>query len=464
MHNGKTFSVFTALALLVGCGSLSGKDSSDAVDPVERWGPPTDTTPSFYGSVPKNILMLSVDTFRKDSLSRYGGPAVMPFLDELASTGFTADDHLTCSNWTFAGTTCTLLGRYNIDAGFTPHLPLNGRERVPDATPFLATWLGEAGYYSVLITGNSWLSPEWNNTQGYDYVHDPDYDHAPWMAEDAFDRLARAQITGQTGETDPWFLHVHLMEPHAAYRPPEEYLAGLDSLEPLDVKFDDRDEHYDANAEYYEWSEDEQTNYLEHLWVRYRGELSYTDDLIQNILAQAGSRGLLKDTMVVIWNDHGEQMFEHGLQTHAHTLHGEENDGLLVFWARNIVPGSWEGPTTSIDLAPTLLALQGIEQPAEVTGVPLGSAETDRARFGWSVGRGSPESSVTKDGWKLIFEWSGATWLYDRNADPAEAENLYTPDHPRTQELWELLRPQIEKASPLFRHGPIAWPDESTSD
>ena len=43
---------------------------------------------------------------------------------------------------------------------------------------------------------------------------------------------------------------------------------------------------------------------------------------------------------------------------------------------------------------------------------------------------------MTKDGWKLIFEWSGATWLYDRNTDPLERNNVYAPDHPRALELW----------------------------
>ena len=144
MSNRGTYTTLAILLGAFGCGSMTGDESAAPVDPVERWGPPTETVPAFYGAVPKNILMLSIDTFRKDSLSQYGGPEVMPFLDELAKTGFTADDHLTCSNWTFAGTTCTLLGRYNYEAGFVPHLPYNGRERVADGTPFLASWLDEA--------------------------------------------------------------------------------------------------------------------------------------------------------------------------------------------------------------------------------------------------------------------------------------------------------------------------------
>jgi arylsulfatase A-like enzyme len=429
---------------------------------VAHWGEPTDTVPSFYGSVPRNILMLSIDTFRKDSLSKYGGVSYMPFLDDLVTTGFTADDHLTCSNWTFAGTTCTLLGRSNVDAGFVPSLPYASRERVADGTPFLASWLGDVGYYSVLITGNSWLSPLWNNTQGYNYVHDPDYDHAPWMGEDAFDRLERARITGDLPEDSPWFAHVHLMEPHASYRPPDEYLAGLDDLEPMDIDFNDRDEHYGANADFGDWSEEKRLLYLEHLLVRYRGELSYTDDLLKTILTDAAERGLLEDTMVVIWNDHGEQFFEHGEQTHAYSLHREENDGLWVMWAENIVPGSWSGPTTAIDMTPTLLDLQGIERPPEVTGEVLGEAAEDRARFAWSVSRGQTESMISKDGWTMLFEWHGVAWLYDRNTDPLETRQVYPDEPEKVAELWTYLQPEIERQSALGG-GAVAWPD-SLSD
>ena len=446
------------MVLALGCSGADPSKDTGALDPVARWGEPTDTVPSFYGAVPKNILMLSIDTFRKDSLAKYGGVSYMPFLDDLATRGFTADDHLTCSNWTFAGTTCTLLGRSNADAGFVPSLAYMGRERVADGTPFLASWLGDAGYYSVLITGNSWLSPVWNNTQGYDYAHDPVYDHAPWMAEDAFDRLERARITGDLPEGAPWFAHIHLMEPHASYRPPDEYLGGLDALEPVDIDFNDRDEHYGANSDFWNWTEEERVLYLQHLLVRYQGELTYTDDLLKGILADAVSRGLLKDTMVVIWNDHGEQFFEHGEATHAYSLHREENDGLLVIWAENIVPGSWSGPSSAIDVTPTLLGLQGIAQPAEVTGLPLGEAPDDRARFAWSVSRGATESMISKDGWTMLFEWTGVAWLYDRNTDPFETRQVYPDEPEKVAELWTYLQPEIERQSALGGGG-VAWPD-----
>ncbi len=446
------------LVMLSACG---GKESDTAapavVDPVERWGEPTDTVPSFYGFVPKNILMISIDTFRRDSLVRYGGPETMPFMEGLADKGVLLDDHRTCSNWTMAGTTCTLYGRYNEETPWVPALSKTGQSPVPEAPVFLAEALGEAGYWSVILSGNSWLSPEWNNTQGYDHAETPeDYDYAPRLATTAFDELARAQGRGEAD--GPWLVHLHLMEPHAAYRPPPEYLSGLDALEPVDIDLSDRDAHYRSNQDWVTWGDDERRLYEQHLWVRYRAELTYLDDLLGRIFVDAAERKLLDDTLVVFWNDHGEAFFEHGIQTHAYTLHGPENDGFAMLWADNIVPGSWGGPTTSIDLAPTLLQLQGVAVADGMTGTPVGEAAADRARFGWSYSRGPNEVMIEKEYWKLIFQIDGWPKLFDREVDPGELDDLWAPDHPKVTELWPLLAPRIELVSELTGR-PVTWPE-----
>ena len=451
------------LWMLVGLLACGGKpdDSGDRpLTPEERWGAPTDTVPSFYGSVPKNVIMISIDTWRRDSLTRYGGPTVMPYMDELAMTGFTADDHITTSNWTMHGTSSTLAGAYPLDLGWVPSLPTASRTPMPDEPVLLAEALGEANYWSVLMSGNTWLAPEWNNTQGYDYAEAPeDYDFALRLAEDAYGHLEDAQASGAAD--GPYLIHLHLMEPHAPYRPPEEYLDGLDDLDPISVDLEDRDAMYEANFDWLFWPENLQALYMEHLWTRYRAELTYTDDLVRVLLAEAGARGLLEDTLVVIWNDHGEAMLEHGIQSHAWTLHGPENEGIWLMWAQNIVPGTWAGPTSSIDIAPTLLSLLDVPIPDSMSGTPLGQAPDDRAQFSWSYARGPHELSVEKDGWKLMYQADGPTWLFDLNTDPDEAINLIDREdptsHPKVLELWPLLAPRIEKAVALTGNTAV-WP------
>src|SRR5262245_59415252 len=101
----------------------------------------TETFPQFYGWVPHNLLMISMDTFRKDHLDRYGNVGTTPFLSSLADQGVSLDDHVQCSNWTYASTSCTLAGRFNEEAGLTPQLVAGldpATQKWPIGTPFLA--------------------------------------------------------------------------------------------------------------------------------------------------------------------------------------------------------------------------------------------------------------------------------------------------------------------------------------
>ena len=179
------------------------------------------------------------------------------------------------------------------------------------------------------------------------------------------------------------------------------------------------------------------------------------------MLAEAEALGLLDDTLVVLWNDHGEQFWEHGFQSHAYTLYREENDGFAIFWAKNIVPGAWTGPTSSIDIAPTLMRLLTGEVPPPMTGYPLGEAPDDRARFAFAVARLGPVQSVRHGSMKMTFSWLGeAPRVFDLAADPGETVDVYDPADPRTLALWEQLLPRLALAEPLVPEARLTWPDE----
>lgn len=60
--------------------------------------PPVTSFLSFRESGPRNLLMISIDTLRKDHLSRYGSQNLTPFLAEKMAEGVPLDDHRSCSN------------------------------------------------------------------------------------------------------------------------------------------------------------------------------------------------------------------------------------------------------------------------------------------------------------------------------------------------------------------------------
>src|SRR5262245_59989092 len=105
---------------------LACTDAGPGTDPTDYGTEKTDTVPQFYGWVPHNIRRISMDTFRKDHLDLYGEVGASGFLTTMAEQGFTLDNHVQCSDWTYASTSCTLAGRQNEEAGMIPQLVAKG--------------------------------------------------------------------------------------------------------------------------------------------------------------------------------------------------------------------------------------------------------------------------------------------------------------------------------------------------
>jgi arylsulfatase A-like enzyme len=232
------------------------------------------------------------------------------------------------------------------------------------------------------------------------------------------------------------------MEPHAAYDPPQENIIGEENVEPWPEDLTNRDTHYHARDEWPDMPPGDQELLEANLRLLYDGEIRTIDERLASVWAEMEAEGYLDDTLVVIWNDHGEQFWEHDHQTHAFAMHGEENDGFAIFWSRNIVPQHYVGPTSAIDLVATVLDLFGIDRPPEITGYPVGTAPADRPRFAESLARLGGVNMVFLDGLKMQFFWSGRVTLYDRNTDPLEQNDLYVPGDVRVMALWALLKPQ----------------------
>jgi arylsulfatase A-like enzyme len=335
-------------------------------------------------------------------------------------------------------------------------------------TPMLPGWLRDAGTHSRLFTTNGFFSRAWGNAQGFDEVTYPGPMGTPALYE-----IAKASLDADP-LPEPWYLHLHLFEPHRPYTPPEEYLDGLDALPDPPFPLDEVGQQNLAEAvinDPPDWLPDEQIETLKaHMRVRYAAEVRRFDDALRDVWADLEARGLLDDALVVFWTDHGEALWEHGTTTaHAKLLHRDENDALAFFWADNIVPTAWTGPTRQADLVPTVLQALGIPQPPEVTGIPIGLAPEDRPRFALTDGARGPVQSVRDGRWLMHFQWQGTrpglVELFDIEADPDTQVDLFDPEAPSDEalRLWALLKPKVLEAEPWIAEDPrpwvISWPE-----
>ncbi len=404
----------------------------------------TDTFPQFTGTVPQNLLIISIDTARRDVFERYGSPIEnAPFLASMAASGVAAEAHRSCSNWTLPAMLCITTGQSEIAQGFLPDLR-DGQSLMAPELDTIATRLAARGHMTMLWSANTWFSDVHASARGFRYtelINDS-------VTTDVFDGGLGTFQKAVTPGT-PWYLHLHVKDPHAAYAPPAEYLDGLAALGDVPWDLATLDGHYAARDLWLnDMTAEEQALLQAAMRVRYLGEIRYMDDQIRAAMGRYDTAGLLDDTLVVVVNDHGEQFWEHDNQTHAYELNAEENDGFLFFWAKNIVPAVWTEPTSHEDIAPTVFALWGMKESG-FSGLPLGQAPADRPILPLAAARYGVVQSVILGDYKMTYRWNGDKELYDVVNDPTETTNLYAADDPQVIALWDVLLPVVDAVRPL---------------
>jgi arylsulfatase len=227
-----------------------------------------------------------------------------------------------------------------------------------------------------------------------------------FTARNAQEVTARALRWLSDGPREPFFLWLHYFDPHDPYEPPEAYRdfdRGNGSRLDGDLR-----RHLKAAREPGEsWSEAGRIfdrDDAAHFANLYDGEIRYTDEQIGLVLDALVERGLLERTVLVFVSDHGEWLGEGERWDHCRTLR-EVELRVPFLWsvggARLAGQGRVATPVSVVDLAPTVLALLGIEHhPSAFDGVDLREPPADRAVFAdW---RGV--TAVRRGRWKLVFE------------------------------------------------------------
>jgi len=402
---------------------------------------------------PRNLLVISIDTLRRDYLGAYSAEATAsPFIDSLLAEGLVLDDHRSCSNWTYASILCALSGRYNEENAIFPRggdpRPEDTQERVPevpDSMTLMPDVYREQGFISGLITANTFLGRTFNVGTRYDRAQ-----NQTTPADGVtLKTLEIADLLLADGR--PWLLHAHYIDPHSSYNPPNSYV--LDALAKLpDFAYQLRsDGGLDELAgDWANLSDNERAVARQYLDVLYEGEIRFMDDQIKRLFDALDVRGMLDDTLVMIWSDHGEQFYEHGGFRHHKDLYNEETAGLAGFWTRSAdTAARWSGATTHVDLLPTALCLMGLPPYEGATGAPAGTAQPGRPRFASVLKDSISQASVDQHDLRLLYRWSGPRELYDRSTDPNEQNNLASERTEELEALWALLEPMVRQADEM---------------
>lgn len=102
----------------------------------------------------------------------------------------------------------------------------------------------------------------------------------------------------------------------------------------------------------------------------YYAATSYTDAQVGILLHTLDSLGLLKNTIVILWGDHGWHLGDHNLWC-KHTNFEQATHAPLLISAPWIKPSKTTSPSEFIDIFPTICELTGVPVPEYLDGKSL---------------------------------------------------------------------------------------------
>ncbi|MCK4546332.1 MAG: sulfatase [Candidatus Eisenbacteria sp.] len=403
-----------------------------------------------------SVILISIDALRADHLGCYGYPRkTTPVADRLAAEGVRFE-------YAFCPVPSTGPSHATMLTGLTPSthgLRRNG-DSLPDSALTLAEVLSEAGYATGGFTTNIVLDDQFGFTQGFDtYVesgHVEKLRPITWSllaqtlaAKEIFDKFlaqtgrgrdltilsARKWLAGNAER--PFFLFLHLLDPHHPYEP----------LEPYRSRFS-RDLEGPGNSLWIEQGRDPEALAMQ--LALYDGEIAAADAKVGDLLQYLEDAGIMDGTLIVFTADHGENMGDHELFfRHTDVYDASMRVPLIIRFPGVLRAGrTLTQVVENSALFPTILSLIHHDVPAGLDGEDLAllMEGTAAERFRFALANSGRRWALRTGSWKIRIDFGdGSRRLYDLVNDPEETTDVLA-DHPEVgEELETILLAEIER-------------------
>ena len=431
---------------------------------------------------PPNVLLVSIDTVRRDHLSCYGYEReTSPNIDSLADEGVLFQTVVSPSAWTLPVHTTLLTALPP-----TQHDVITVHRRLKSDVVTLPTVLRDAGYATAAFVSSTVLNVVFGLWRGFDHYDDYTHMHAGYTDRC---RVSTPALIGAVkdwleawrlrGGGRPFFVFLHLFDVHPKF--PQHQRPGTNlycSPAPFQETYDP--DYTGENKGQLLIHKRESTERMSerdliHNMALYDGGIRFVDHQLEDLFDILRSLGVMDRTIISVVSDHGEEFYEHGRQGHHQSLYDET---ILVPWVMRFpekIPAGRvvDAQVRVMDIPPTILSLAGIS-PTPGFGVLQGDrrlAGADLAPLISSPDRDfSPLpafadlegklAAIRTEEWKYIvsLDPEGAEEIYSLAEDPKELVNL-AEEKPQVRDLLrdELLRwresggsaPQLPEATNL---------------
>jgi arylsulfatase A-like enzyme/tetratricopeptide (TPR) repeat protein len=373
-----------------------------------------------------NVLLVTIDTLRADHLGCYGADNVMtPVLDGIAAESVLFSNAASATPLTLPSHSSLFTGTYPLSHGVRD----NAGFVLSDEELTLAEAFEEKGWRTAGFISAYVLRSAFGIAQGFERYGDQfDFDRNEMISAATVQRrgnetLAEAYTWLEENHGNPFFLWIHLFDPHVPYDPPEPYRT-----------------HYAKDP--------------------YAGEVAYTDQLVGELLDKVKLLGLMENTVLVFVGDHGEGRGDHQESYHGLFIYDSTIRVPLIIRAPGIPPGQVDAQVRLIDVMPTLLDLAGLEvHPVTDGGLLKGESlkplmtgqSTDMKLLAYS----ETHYPTTHYGWSDLkslrtqeykFIEAPEPELYNMAADPGEASNLSTELPEVVDRMRQTMQEMVKRA------------------
>lgn len=406
-----------------------------------------------------NIILISLDTTRADRLSCYGYERpTSPNIDRIAAQGALFTEFFSPHIPTYPGHTTMLTGRDVYAHQITGQ---SGTPELSPDIPLLAELLRARGYFTAAADNlGRWFSRGFERIEGYRWeTSGPN----AWRKGEAVMQAALKVVNTAAGQDRPFFLFLHFWDPHTPYLPPAPFSRMFyegDERDPANRSMDPVWAFENFKWYFHEWMPG--VTDIEFPKAQYDAEIAYMDACLAHVFARLRELDLVKDTLLILTADHGEELDEHGCWFDHHGLY-EPNIRipLLLRLPGRIPPGARvPGFARTVDITPTILDYAGLLDPAlrfegaslrplleSPGGVSRGTCdEVHLTENTWMKKR-----ALRTHEWKLIVALEPdlhgfpRTELYHLTEDPAEKRNVAKERPEAVRELTRRMREHVKR-------------------
>lgn len=376
------------------------------------------------GARPKNVIVILIDTARARSFGPIwpDNQVETPAYDAFADKATVFVNAYNNENWTKPSVATTLSGVYPVT-----HDTKKDSSSLPEAVELISQRLQREGFATAGFVANGYVSDKFGFQKGWDSFRNYIRENRSSEAEHVYaDALAWLTERRQDPSGKPQFLYIQTIDPHVIYKVEREFTQNYfasDYKGPLGPTVD-ATELEGLSSGKLKGTEDDVA------WVRalYHGEVTYHDHHMGKFFEQLQALGAMEDTMILITNDHGEELQDHGKFGHGHSLYEELLRAPLLMYFPGLFPagGRIQEVVENVDVTPTILDALGLEPMTNADGqslLPLIQGKPVQRPY-YAVSEFLDNRRAIRVGnWKLMR--SSSTWLhlFDVVNDPEEQKD-----------------------------------------